>query len=100
MKRRWLSTLLVLAGIAILAAVGYEYFRGYQGQEEGRQAWEKARAAGAGTDPARAASFRQAPPIPGATPPEAENPGIQAPVPTPAAAEPRSIPIPRKADRA
>jgi len=92
MNRRSLSTLLVLAGLAILAVVGYEYFRGYQGQEEGRQAWEKSRAA------APVPTLHVAPPeaevIP-VTPSAEENPGIQAAVPTPAEPEPTPPPYPQ-----
>jgi sortase A len=95
MKRRWLSTLLILAGIAILAAVGYQYFRGYQGQEEGRQAWEKARAAAPVPTLHVPPPSGEATPIAEATPSGEENPGIQAAVPTPAAAQPAEPPYPQ-----
>ncbi|HKA37106.1 MAG TPA: class D sortase [Thermoanaerobaculia bacterium] len=82
MTRRQLSTLLVLAGIVVLAVVGYEYFRGYRGQEEGREAWDKARAA------APVPTLHVPPPAAQATPSGEESPGIEAPAPTPAPAEP------------
>ena len=42
--RRLASTVLVIAGIALLAAAGLHYFRGFEAQRAGRQSWEKARA--------------------------------------------------------
>ena len=96
MRRRSLATLLVLAGVVILAVVGYEYFRGYQGQEEGRRSWEKSRAAApVPTLHVPAPSVQATPSAGEAAPPEAENPGIQGAVPTPAAPEPTPAPYPQ-----
>src|SRR5215470_10027864 len=83
MSRRLISTLLILAGIVVLGIVGYGYFRGYQGQEEGRRAWEQARVA----SPAPVPTLHV--PTPAAAAPEAENPGIEgAPTPAPEQGEP------------
>ena len=88
MSRRLLSTLLVLAGLVLLAIVGLQYFRGYQGQEEGRRAWTQARQA----PPAAVPTLHVPTPAPS---PEssgtsaAENPGIEGvPTPAPVAGEP------------
>ena len=81
--RRWVSTLLVLAGIALLAAAGLHYFRGYEAQREGRRAWEESRS-----------------PLPVPTlhvprPSAKENPGISEPLPTPSAGETQAAPYPQ-----
>ena len=91
MSRRLVSTVLVLAGIVVLAIVGYGYFRGYQGQEEGRRAWEQARAATPAAVPTLhvppPAETAEVTPTPGAAA-ESENPGIEgAPTPAPAQGE-------------
>jgi sortase A len=104
MSRRLISTLLVLAGIVILGIVGYGYFRGYQGQEEGRRAWEQARAAAPAAvptlhvPPPAAEARAESSPTP-ETGSESENPGIEgAPTPAPAQGEllyPRGQPVGR-----
>jgi sortase A len=93
MRRRQISTLLILAGIVVLAVVGYEYFRGYQGQEEGLRSWENRAAQPVPTlhVPAPAENETPAATTPGAE----ENPGIQGVVPTPAAPPPQEAPYPQ-----
>lgn len=41
--RRLVSVFLIAAGLGLLAAAGLHYFRGFEAQRAGRQAWEKAR---------------------------------------------------------
>ena len=81
--RRWVSTLLVFAGIALLAAVGLHYFRGYEAQSEGRRAWEESR------------SPLPVPTLHVPTPSAKENPGISEPLPTPSAGETQAAPYPQ-----
>ena len=81
--RRWISTLLVLAGIVLLAVAGLHYFSGYQAQEEGRRAWEESRAAS------------PVPTLHVPTPAAAENPGITGSLPTPSVTEPQGPPYPQ-----
>ncbi len=84
MSRRLVSSLLVLAGIALLAAAGLHYFRGSQAQSAGRREWEEARAraataAAAPTQgPAAAATPRENPGISAAAAPAAEEAGAPA----------------------
>jgi sortase A len=80
--RRWISTLLVLAGVVLLAVAGLHYFRGYEAQREGRRAWES----------------RSPLPVPTLhvpTPEAKEYPGITEPLPTPEAAVTPAPPYPQ-----
>ena len=72
-RRTLLSSLLVLAGIALLGVAGLHYLRGNRAQSAGRQEWEKARA------PAVASATPGATPAAAAAPTPLENPGITAP---------------------
>ena len=80
--RRWISTLLVLAGIALLAAAGLHYFRGYEAQREGRRAWDESRSA------------RPVPTLHVPTPTARENPGITQSLPSPSVTATQASPYP------
>ena len=96
-RRSLLSSLLVLAGIALLAIAGLHYLRGYQAQSAGLREWEQSRARAATPAPAptqvpaattaaptqvpaaTAAAPTQAPAATAAAAAPRENPGISAP---------------------
>lgn len=87
-RRRLISVLLVLAGMALLALAGRHYFRGYEAQTAGKRAWEESRVAAAAFKPARSSPAGSSPapaPSPG---PAKEDPGIAASLPPPASAVP------------
>jgi sortase A len=81
--RRLVSAFLVLAGIALLSAAAFHYFRGYEAQRTGLREWEESR------------SRTPVPTLHVPTPTAKENPGIVGPVPSPAAAETNAAPYPR-----
>jgi sortase A len=87
MRRRLVSAILVLAGIALLSAAALHYFRGYEAQRAGLREWEESRSR------TPVPTLHVPKPKPAPTP--KENPGILGAVPSPPAAETNAAPYPR-----
>jgi len=83
--RRFVSFLLVLSGVTLLAMAGRHYWRGFEAQEQGKRQWEERRIAAPPTLPPPLLSPR-------------ENPGIEGQAqiaPTPAPSYPYGQPVAR-----
>jgi sortase A len=86
--RRYLSPILLLAGVVLLGIAGLHYLRGHAAQVAGRREWERSLTA---TDTAATAASA----TPGAIGPTSrENPGISGALPTPVATQTAAPPYP------
>lgn len=83
--RRYLSPIVLTAGVALLGIAGLHYLRGHLAQVAGRRDWERSLAA---TPLSAAPAVAEPSPTPAANEPTPrENPGIDPALPLPAAAD-------------